>query len=343
MARAVPPRAWEQSVELKPGANSVTLDSRNMASLDTILSGGRSQSDVAAKPPSTDKPLSTPPSNPTGGSADAYIAQGNKYLNAKQYAKAVEAYKKAIALQPSAGAYNGLGLAYDGLEQYPNEVAALQQAVRLKSDDALLRFNLASAYVSTEQFEEAIGALRESLRLKPNDADATYLLGIAYVEMGRKEEALQVLKTVQRLAPAMAKNLAEEIDLIEGNDPNALLDLGLSIRLKPQNHKLALRLFRRVIVMKKDPETVAEAYWWMGDLYSQKDQGAKATAAYQQAAVLYQQALRAKPNDAVLLSKLCYNYIVLGRKQEAQQIYGRLQSVDREKAQKLSESINKMK
>ena len=342
---------------------------------------GNAPTAAAAKPPSTDKPTgrpaSTPPRPPAGGSEDAYVAQGNKYLEARQYPKAIDAYKQAIALEPSAGAYRSLASVYFALKQYPNAVAALQQAIRLAPDDADHRFYLGVAYSQMEQYENAISTLREVTRLKPDDPAAFAImgnayadmeqfpealaafqqairltpknaiyhsnLGITYVEMGRKEEALQVLRTLQRLDPASAKELAEDIDLIEGNDPQALLDLGMALSIKPGQQTHALRLLRRVIVMNRDPKLVGEAYDWTGNIYTGQQKEAKATAAYQQAAVFYEKALRLKPNDADLLYWLCSTYITLNKKQEARQIYSRLQRVDRKKAQELANAINGLK
>lgn len=77
----------------------------------------------------------------------------------------------------------------------------------------------------------------------------------------------------------------------------------------------------------------------MGNVH--KDE--KAAADYQQAVAFYQQALRLKPTSADTQYFLGITYLALGRKQEAQQVYSRLQRLDRKMAQELYVEINKMK
>jgi tetratricopeptide (TPR) repeat protein len=167
---------------------------------------GNAPAAAAAKPPSTagptGRPANTAPSVPAGGSADDYIAQGNRYRDAKNYTAAAEAYKKSISLQPSARAYNALGLVYlDGLKQPENSVAAFQQVVRLKPDDAVGHLNLGLAYNGAKQFEKAVGAYREAIRLKPDNDAAFNQLGSAYYELEQYSEAATAFQQAVRLAP----------------------------------------------------------------------------------------------------------------------------------------------
>src|SRR5712691_11853106 len=58
--------------------------------------------------------------------ADDYCEQGNKYLNAKQYPEAIEAYNNAVRLNPRfAEAYYGLGWINSEQGQYEVAIAAL--------------------------------------------------------------------------------------------------------------------------------------------------------------------------------------------------------------------------
>lgn len=247
--------------------------------------------------------------------AEAYIAQGDKYREAKDYAKAVDAYKKAIALEPSAYAYNNLGLAYYDMEQFSEAVASFQQAIRLKPNVALYRQNL----------------------------------GGAYLEMGRKEDALQVYQELLKLDQVKAKALHKEIeawfDIESRNDKDDAVNIYLSAGLVHRETSLdgALRYFRRVIVLNYDAESVARAYLEMGNVHKAQQKNEKAAADYQQAVAFYRQTLRLKPTNADAQYHLGLAYLALGRKQEAQQVYSQLQRLDRQKAQELYAGINKSK
>jgi tetratricopeptide (TPR) repeat protein len=334
---------------------------------------------LATSQPTT-RPTAQPtaqPSTAAGGSAKDYIVRGDKYSDAKDYDRAIEAYKKAISLQPSSDAYNELGLAYMALKQYANGVAAFQQGIRLKPDDPTLRLNLGYVYIQMKQYENAISSLREAIRLKPDYAfainglglayhgleqyseavaafqqavrlapnEAPYLsnLGRTYVEMGRKEEAIQVRQALQKLDPGGAKKLDEMIALFPQDD-DLLLDTGEVFTLEDlKDAPLARRLFRRVIVLNKDPESVARAYRLIGDTYKEQQKNEKAAGAYQQAVAFYQKAIRLKPNSADAHFGLGSTYAKMGRKQEALQVHRTLQRMDRKQAQELLAEINKMK
>ena len=138
----------------------------------------------------------------SGGSANVYLAEGDKYFDSKDYARAIEAYKKAISLEPSAAAaYNGLGLAYSALKQNANAVPMLQQAIRIQPGEPVFHTNLGSTYMEMEQYENAKVPLKEALRLKPDYADAINLLGVAYYRLKQYPEAAVQFQRAIRLTP----------------------------------------------------------------------------------------------------------------------------------------------
>jgi tetratricopeptide (TPR) repeat protein len=59
--------------------------------------------------------------------------------------------------------------------------------------------------------------------------------------------------------------------------------------------------------------------------------------------VFYQKAIKLKPNSADAHYRLGYAYVEMGRKQEALQIYRRLLTLDKQKAQELYAEVNKSK
>ncbi|MDQ3815981.1 MAG: tetratricopeptide repeat protein, partial [Armatimonadota bacterium] len=151
--------------------------------------------------PQPSQPTKTPPSASAGGSAEDYFAQGDKYLKAKNYTAAVEAYKKSISLRPSANAYDGLGLTYLAMEQPENAVVAFQQAVRLEPNSASVQLDLGLAYMKMKQYENAIAPLRAAVRLKPDYPIAFNLLGNSYAKSEQLLEAVVAYQQAIRLDP----------------------------------------------------------------------------------------------------------------------------------------------
>lgn len=311
------------------------------------------------------------PSTPAGGSVENYIAQGHQYRQAKNYAAAVEAYKKANSLQPSIGAYSGLGVVYLELKQYENALATFQQAVRLKPDDATMRSNVGVAYFWMEQYENAIGTFREALRLKPdyagaynllgnaycgleqypeavaayqqairlepNNADFLQNLGTAYVDMRRKAEALQIHQKLQKIDPAEAKELKDIIELYLDKDDPLWFESMADEAFGRDDYVSVLRAYHHFIALKPaDPVVLATAHNGRGHAFVELKK-------YEKAIAEYREAVRLDPKEPGYHLNIGRTYLAMGQKDQALQVYRTLQRLDREKALKLYAEINKSK
>src|SRR5262249_5566724 len=79
------------------------------------LSGGPSNASVAPSPSANRTPAQ---SNPIANSDVAsLIAEGDKYIKAQDYPRAVATFKRALALGPNADAYRELGFTYYSMKQ----------------------------------------------------------------------------------------------------------------------------------------------------------------------------------------------------------------------------------
>lgn len=172
--------------------------------------------------------------------ANAYLAHGNKYSEAKDYPKAIEAYKKAISLRPAAETlarcYYGLANSYDKLGQYQDYVLALKESLRLKPNEPGAHFGLGWGYYNLKQYPDALAAFKEADRLKPNDADNHYWIGEVYlVGFNQAKNALTPLRESLRLRPNDPRTNGE-LGIVYFNlkqYPNAAAALKEAIRLKP--------------------------------------------------------------------------------------------------------------
>ena len=158
------------------------------------------------------------PGAPTAASAEAYYAQGQKNYNAKDYPKAVEAYKKAIALKPSwAQAQYALGLTYVAMEKRDQaaEVAGALEPLDEKLSQDLTKQSIAidpvfhkvmgEKALEKGDFTKSVGEFREALRLKPDYAEASEGLGKAYFHLRQFPNALTALEVAVRLKPDSAE------------------------------------------------------------------------------------------------------------------------------------------
>ncbi|MBW1741445.1 MAG: tetratricopeptide repeat protein [Deltaproteobacteria bacterium] len=102
--------------------------------------------------------------------ADAYFNIGNLFRRLKQYGKAIQAYQKALEINPQdACIYTNLGGVWMNLEMYDDAEVALKKAVRLNPRAAEAYLNLGSLYSRDPlKKKEAIANYRCYLVLKPD-------------------------------------------------------------------------------------------------------------------------------------------------------------------------------
>lgn len=135
-----------------------------------------------------------------------------------QYAKAADAYKKAIEIKPTVGAYyNNMGEAYARMGQTQDAINAYTQAAQNDPTDAgKYYFNLGAVLTNSGKVDEANAAFDKAIAADPAKADAYYqkavnLLGKATVDT----------KTGQMKAPdEVATNLNKYLELAP-DGPNA--------------------------------------------------------------------------------------------------------------------------
>ena len=201
---ALTPKPWSFELQRDESLRSLGIGvfswkDGKKCNVDVLTQDVKKPSENAQSQPAAQK--ITPPPVPVATSARAYLIEGDKYRDRQDYAKAIEAYKKAISIEPSSRAYNELGIAYTVLKQYPDAVAALQQAIGLKPDDPAPRANLGYAYLWMEQYETAKGPLREAIRLKPDDADAISGLGVSHFRLKQYQQAAALFQQAVVISP----------------------------------------------------------------------------------------------------------------------------------------------
>lgn len=103
----------------------------------------------------------------------------------KSFENAVKAYKKILAKNPKDdAAHFNLGRSYNKLNQDPEALKSLRQAVKLKPDDGEYQTELGVILIKLAQYAEAVAALKKALAIDETNLQAESLLEKA--EAGRK-------------------------------------------------------------------------------------------------------------------------------------------------------------
>lgn len=103
----------------------------------------------------------------------------------KSFDNAVKAYKKILAKNPKDDvAHYNLGRSYNKLNQDPEALKSLQEAVKLKPDDGEYQTELGVILIKLAQYEQAVAALKKAIVIDPSNLQAESLLEKA--EAGRR-------------------------------------------------------------------------------------------------------------------------------------------------------------
>ncbi len=198
----------------------------------------------------------------------------------------------------------------------PGAVAALEEAAK-RSDDPLLRVDLASAYEKSGRLVEAERALREAVEKRPDYRIAWGNLANTLQRMGRYDEAETAYARAEALAPHLAvtannrghnsinrgrfdeaQRWFEEAVRRDGTDPMGRFNLG-TLALRGGDKARARRHFHDALKLKAD---FGLSHWLLGRL--DLEEGDLAGSRKHLRAFL--QADPANPNAYLDLSRLEY-------------------------------------
>jgi tetratricopeptide (TPR) repeat protein len=147
------------------------------------------------------------PDNP-----DALHNLGQRYQQQGEYQKAIDHYKKAIAMRPTFyNAYNNLATCYGELKMYDEAIAALQKCISLKPDDYYAMSNLAVVMIQTGRLPEALRFAEQAVRTEPAYVNGRVTYGTVLAMSERYDEAETQFNEALRLDPGNAnarENLA---------------------------------------------------------------------------------------------------------------------------------------
>ena len=137
------------------------------------------------------------PDNP-----DALHNLGQRYQHQGEFQKAIEQYKKAIAMRPTFyNAYNNLATCYGELKMYPEAIAALEKCISLKPDDYYAMSNLAVVMIQTGKMDDALRYAEQAVRTEPAYVNGHVTYGTVLAMSKRYDEAEKQFNEALRLDP----------------------------------------------------------------------------------------------------------------------------------------------
>ena len=159
------------------------------------------------------------------------------YAEAGRYGRAIEEFKKALALAPAmVGIHADLGLVYDRQGRADQAMAALEKAVALAPDSARFHLRLGQAHAKAGGDERATAAFAKALILAPGWTKAQFELAMLHV---------------RALRPAQAVPLFEQVLKADPGHVHARFGLGLA-SIDLQRYPQAEAAFEQVLELQPD-------------------------------------------------------------------------------------------
>jgi len=133
-----------------------------------------------------------------------HYAAARLFEQHRQYAQAIEQYRRAIALNHAyVQAYNRLGMLLDRLGRFEQADMQFKRALQVQPDNPQLRNNLGFSYLLQRRWADAETELRKAVELQPDFARARTNLGVVLAYRGRYREALEEFRKVMPEAHAL--------------------------------------------------------------------------------------------------------------------------------------------
>ncbi len=142
------------------------------------------------------------------GNYEALVTLGNIHRNNEDYAKAAEAYDRAIAL---VGAFERdhwrvfyySGISWERQKIWDKAEVQFRRALELSPDEPLVLNYLGYSMIEKKiGLQEALAMVKKAVELRPNDGYIVDSLGWARYQLGDYEEAVSHLERAVELNPA---------------------------------------------------------------------------------------------------------------------------------------------
>ena len=171
--------------------------------------------------------------------ASQWVKKGNEYLAAKNFDGAIDAYGKAISIDPQyASAYNNRGFVYTHHKgKYDLAIADFNKAIQLNPKFTEAYNNRGFALYNAGQHDLAIADFDRAIQLNPRYAQAHNNRGFAHYNKGRLDLALADYGKSIQFNPQSAIAYCNRASIYHdtGQYDLALRDFNKALEIEPQN------------------------------------------------------------------------------------------------------------
>ena len=256
-----------------------------------------------------------------------YIREGNACFNNKEYEKALEAYAKALELDPEyVYAYNGRGNAYKALGEYEKAVSDYDRALELDPEHVNAYNGRGNAYQALGEYEKAVSDYDRALELDPE-----------YEALGEDEKAMSDYDRALELDPeyVYAYNGRGNTYKALGEYEKAVSDYDKALGLDPKyvtgyyNRGLAYQDMGKYEEALADYSKALELDPKYEYAYNNRGNTYDSMGDYEKAIEDYTQAIQINPGEALYYQNRAKTYRKLGDAEKAE--------ADEQKAKEIKE------
>jgi tetratricopeptide (TPR) repeat protein len=216
-----------------------------------------------------------------GETAEGLVILGEFSILAGDKTRAIDVFRRAVALESSGETWAGLGEAYFAADMTDSAEVALRRAVELAPDQPRQRFNLANVLEITGRSDEAGEHFARYVDMAPDDAMGHLNFGIHLEKRGdfaaAVAQATRALELDSSLTPALltrARSLEQlgrrdeavaAVDELARFNPAASAELDLwraDLLGQPAANPPGMVLLAHIVT--GDPKVAAELVTWLG-------------------------------------------------------------------------------
>ena len=170
----------------------------------------------------------------------AFCNIGLIYIAQRNFAKASDAFKKAIVLKPSNPfSLNGMGSVLYSKGKVAEAMEKWQKAIEVDQNFYSAYFNMANAWKNEKDMQKALENYVLTIKTNPNMADAYYEVGLIFAKQKHAAQAVCMLNKAMQLQPdgefvAEAKKQVTALDGLMGKDDPSEGEVKMNIVAPPK-------------------------------------------------------------------------------------------------------------